>query len=77
MAWEVTWEDLKSHVDSERAFLDWVETHYQLASKAHVTPAVKVPGDVLLNLTKVYRETGPQNPDAEVAGTHRARWNCD
>ena len=77
MAWEVTWEDLKSHVDRERAFLDWIETHYELASKAYETPAAKVPGNVLLDLTKVYRETGPQDPDPALAGTYRARWNCD
>jgi len=74
MAWDVTWEDLKSHVDSERAFLDWVETHFELAEKAHEMPTVTVPKDVLLELTKVYRATGPQNPT--MAGTHRARWNC-
>lgn len=75
MAWDVTWENLKSHVDSERAFLDWVETHLELAEKAHKMPTVTVPEDVLEELTKVYRETGPQSP--EKAGTHRARWNCD
>jgi hypothetical protein len=74
MAWKLTWEELKSHVDRERAFLDWVEENYQLATKA---PDLEVPQSDLDAIKQVYRSTGPENPEAEVAGTHRARWNCD
>ena len=73
MAWELTREELRSHVDRERAFLDWVESNY-LAGKP---PGEKVPASDLATMKQVYRTTGPENPEADLAGTHRARWNCD